>query len=288
MKGEIYIEQLLEQVPRLIGQLNRNPASSTYGCFDREYWHYKTTDFPCCRKQEAALTLALLYTLQHKDNPYYNNKKILRWINASLNFWEKIQEKNGSMNEWYPKENSFVGTAFNAYSISETMLLLGKKINNYLSLKRALKKSIIWLSKKKELRVQNQQAGAILAIYNYYLISKNVKYQKIVNAKVRLLAKAQNKEGWFMEYGGPDIGYLSLLISYLSKYYRKSGDQTALEMLKKSIKFIRFFVYPEFSIGGEIGSRNTEYLLPDGFEIMASKIKDAKYISGAIRKALQE
>ena len=138
MKREIYIEQMLEQVPRLIGQLNRNPASSTYGCFDREYWHYKTTDFPCCRKQEAVLTLALLYTLKYKNNPYYNNKKILRWINASLNFWETIQEKNGSMNEWYPKENSFVGTAFNAYAISETMLLLGEQINNYSSLEKVL------------------------------------------------------------------------------------------------------------------------------------------------------
>lgn len=288
MRGEIYIEQMLEQMPRLLGQLNRNPASDTYGCFDREYWHYKITDFPCCRKQEAVLTLALLYNLDHKSNFYYNNGKILQWINAGLSFWVKIQEKNGSMNEWYPKENSFVGTAFNAYSISETMLLLGGKIRNYLKLKKALKKSINWLSKKKELKVQNQQSGAILAIYNFYLISQNIKYKNIVDKKINLLFKAQSEEGWFMEYGGPDIGYLSLLISYLGKYYNKSKDPIAFKMLDKAIKFIRFFVYPGFSFGGEIGSRNTEYLLPDGFEIMAEEIEDARYISLVIKDSLKK
>ncbi|MBD3310499.1 hypothetical protein GF351_04725, partial [Candidatus Woesearchaeota archaeon] len=58
----IYLREVLLQAPRLMAMLDRNPASRTYGCFAREYWHSKITDFACARKQEAVLTLALLYT----------------------------------------------------------------------------------------------------------------------------------------------------------------------------------------------------------------------------------
>jgi len=30
----------------LLSEINRDPSSSTYGCFDRRYWAWKLTDFP--------------------------------------------------------------------------------------------------------------------------------------------------------------------------------------------------------------------------------------------------
>ena len=288
MNKEIYLNEILDQVPRLLGQLNRNPLSITYGCFDRDYWHYRTVDFPCCRKQEAVLLLALLYNLKNKFNPYYKDKKILKWINAALLFWSKIQEKNGSFNEWYPKENSFVGTAFTSYAISEALLVMGDELSNKKYIMKKLKKSIDWLSNEDELRVQNQQGGAILSIYNFYLLTGILRYKKISEHKINLLFNCQNSEGWFMEYGGADIGYLSLMISYLAKYYRKSKDNKALHMLEKSVKFISYFVYPNFSFGGEVGSRNTEYLIPDGFEITSKLIPESAFISEILKKSVKD
>ena len=34
----IYVKKALSQIPRLLGNLDRNPYSSTYGCFHRDYW----------------------------------------------------------------------------------------------------------------------------------------------------------------------------------------------------------------------------------------------------------
>ena len=38
--------QALISCQRLLSQLNRDPATSTTGCFDRRYWGWKLTDFP--------------------------------------------------------------------------------------------------------------------------------------------------------------------------------------------------------------------------------------------------
>lgn len=275
---ETYLLEVIEQTPRLLGLLNRNRLSSGYGCFDRNYWHYNVTDFACARSQEAVLTLALLYKI--KNNPYHNNKLILEWVDAALNFWVEIQEKNGSFNEWYAKENSFVATAFSSYAVSETLLQL-KTVKNEKVIK-ALEKAAEWLLRKHEKRAQNQEAGAAIALHNIYLLTKKTKYKKAAKEKIRFILKNQNKEGWFYEYGGADIGYLSLAIDYLAKYYKKTKDKRVLKCLRKAENFIRYFLHPNFTAGGEYGSRNTEYLIPHGFEILKSSV--ASFIRTAIEK----
>ena len=41
-----YADAALHEIPRLLTLLDRDPSSPTYGCFDRNYWHYRTQDFP--------------------------------------------------------------------------------------------------------------------------------------------------------------------------------------------------------------------------------------------------
>lgn len=283
--GSIYLKSVSEQLPRLLGLLDRNPLSRTYGCFDRQYWHYRTVDFASTRSQEAVLILALLYS--NKSTKYYQSPLILDWINASLDFWTKIQSRNGSFSEWYPKENSFVATAFSSYAVSETLLLLKDKIKNQEKIIASLEKACKWLSTKRETIVQNQESGAIAAIYNIYLLTENPIYKQIAKAKTLEISEKQSTEGWFYEYGGADIGYLSLTIDYLAKYYKKSKDENALKAATKAIDFISYFIHPNLTFGGEYASRNTEYLIPDGFEILSEKNKKAAAISKAIRDSLK-
>ena len=286
---EIYFESIINQLPRLLSLLNRNTGSAAYGCFDRQYWLYRVVDFPCVRHQEAVLTLSLIYGLQHKDNPYFENENILEWIKASIEFWHKIQDKNGSFNEWYPHENSFVGTAFSAYAISESLLCLGEqiKVNSILKIAlEGLKKAGDWLIPEMENRAMNQSCGAIIALYNIYLLTDDVKYLNAVGEKISLLEKYQNPEGWINEYGGADIGYLSLAIDYLAKYYDKSKDEKALKIIQKAVLFIRNFILLDYTFGGSYSSRNTEYIIPSGFEIMAGYIPEAADIARTIRTAI--
>lgn len=288
MENEIYLNAVLEKAPRLISLLDRNPLSKTYGCFDRLYWHYTASDFPCVRNQEAALTLALLYKINNGKNVYYKNKNIIEWVNASLEFWTKIQNKNGSFSEWYPNEHSFVATAFSVYAVSETVLLLGNEIKNRDKIIDALKKAGNWLLKKHEKTVLNQEAGAAIALLNIYLLTKEQKYKGFADEKIDFLFKNQTSEGWWNEYGGFDIGYLSLTIDYLAKYYEKTKDSRLINILNKSIDFLSYFIHPNSTYGGAYGSRNTCYLIPSGFEILSGMNTKANRIAEAVKNSLED
>lgn len=284
MSQEIYLDVILSQIPRLLGLLDRSIGSPSYGSFDRQYWHYRTVDFSCARSQEAVLTLAILYNLKSENNLYYKNKNILTWINAALEFWCKIQQTNGSFNEWYPKEGSFVATAFSAYAISETMIeLKDEPIDGYNGILSSLKKAADWLILRIEDRAVNQTAGATIALYNVYVLTQEQKYLTASRDKIAFLSKLQNEEGWFIEYGGADIGYLSLAIDYLAKYYQKTRDEKVFRILEKAISFIYNFIHPNGTFGGSYTSRNTEYIIPSGFEVMARYLDKSKTLAQAIR-----
>ena len=48
------------QSRRVITQMDRDPDSLTFGCFDRNYWHYKIRDFPSSILQQGVFTLEAL------------------------------------------------------------------------------------------------------------------------------------------------------------------------------------------------------------------------------------
>jgi hypothetical protein len=286
--GDVYLNPILNNSPRLLGLLNRNISSVNYGCFDREFWHYNTMDFACARKQEAVLTFTLLYIIKHEHNKYYHKNEILEYIKAALIFWTTIQNKNGSFNEWYPNEHSFVVTSFSSYAVSESLLLLKDEIpqGEYNIIIESLRKAGDWLVTRNETRVMNQQTGAAIALLNLYLLTNDIKYLDSSRRKISLLNQRQSKEGWFFEYGGPDIGYLSLTIDYLSKYYLKTSDEEVLGIIGRALNFIKHFIQPNLVAGGEYTSRNTEYLIPHGFEIISKVNEDALFAASVIRKKI--
>lgn len=281
----IYLTAVINQMPRLLGLLNRNTCSSTYGCFDRNHWHYRVVDTPAARCQEAALTLAWLY--KTPGNDYFTRPIVLEWVNAALNFWMKIQRTNGSLNEWYPAENSFVATAFSTYAVSESALVLGKDaLHNWSAIEESLSRAGRWLLIHRERQVMNQVSGAALALYNLFLITGDRRFESGAQEHLHELRQAQRAEGWFPEYGGADIGYSSLTVAYLAKLYRKSGWDLAREIAVPLTAFVENFPYGDGAIGGEFGSRLTEYLIPDGFEILAGVSESARNLARFARQML--
>ena len=81
-----YRERLLGNVPRILSQLDRDPDSPTFGCFDRNYWHYKMRDFSSIVLQQGMLVLETLHDLNHQDNPLYRQPLVIDWVDASLRF----------------------------------------------------------------------------------------------------------------------------------------------------------------------------------------------------------
>ncbi|MBU7014114.1 MAG: hypothetical protein HXS52_06765 [Theionarchaea archaeon] len=278
-----YLETALPHMRRLLGLQDRTPSSSTYGCFDRSFWHYRVLDFANGRQQEAALTLALAYHISHPLNPYFGKEKIKQWSLAALQFLATIQNGDGSFDEYYPHEHAFVTTAFAAFAGSEGLLLLNERPSCTVEMLTRCGK---FLLRRDELEVVNQNLGAAAALYNIYLLTDDEQFRKGAYAKLGTSLERQSPEGWFYEYGGPDIGYLSVAVSYLAHFYRKTKDGQALASLKKAVTFLSHFIHPDGTAGGEYGSRNTSYLVPDGIEICAQIDPCASYLAREVRTSL--
>jgi len=58
--GEDVLALLDRLLPRLLGQVDRDPHSPRYGCCDRGFWLYRLHDFPSGVLQQASLTFAYL------------------------------------------------------------------------------------------------------------------------------------------------------------------------------------------------------------------------------------
>jgi len=122
---EIYAHLALNQVPRILGNQDRNPYSPTYGCFHRDYWLDKTSDFPDAVRQFGVHTLALIYKYDYPGSIYKGQSKIRDWAIAGMEFWAGIQHKDGSFDEFYPYERGWVGpSAFTTFTVLESFNLL--------------------------------------------------------------------------------------------------------------------------------------------------------------------
>lgn len=262
-----YAHEALRAIPRIILMIDKNQLSETYGCFDREYWHYRTIDFPCGMSQEFCLPLALAYKLPLPGNPYHGLERLKELVLASMHFARKSSHSDGTCDDYFPFERALGALVFSTYAMTESCLELDVRDGDLLDF-FCLRGD--WLLHHNETgQLANHQALAALALYNVYLLTGKERFRQGSERFRDLTLSWQNDEGWFQEYEGADPGYHSCSIAFLAKLWQKSEDGTLLEPLRKAIEFAAYFMHPDGSYGGEYGSRNTYHFYPHGFEVMA-------------------
>lgn len=261
----VYHKIIIKMLPKVLTQVDRDRNSKTYGCCDRNHWHLKTRDFSSAILQQVGLALAELYLQDFEGNILYNKTEAKEWAIATLYYWKKIQLKDGSFNEYYPNEHGFPPTAFSMFSMCEVYKKLAVKDE---SIEMAFDKTAHYLANHIEPKAYNQEMASITALYSYYQIKNDKWILDAVDQKLSRFLSMQSREGWFPEYGGADIGYLSVCFDMLAEYYWLSRDERVVEPLKRLLGFIQYFIHPDGTIGGEYASRNTIYFLPNGLEVM--------------------
>ncbi|MCK5160806.1 MAG: hypothetical protein KAQ99_04450 [Candidatus Aureabacteria bacterium] len=283
---DLYLKLALKQIPRILTLVDTDMTSPTYGCFDREYWHYRTADFPCGMSQEFVLPLALVYKTEFRDNPFFGNEKIKEIILAGIRFAEKSSHRDGSCDDYFPYERAYGAASFSLYAFTESYLLLDIKDD---SIETFLKRRGNWLASNVESgKLSNHHAIAALALYELWEITGVHKYKHIAGEKIDLCLSWQSTEGWFQEYEGCDPGYLSMTIDFLARYYKKVKNEDLLKALKKAVEFLDYFVYPDGTCGGEIGSRDTYIFMPHGFELLGSVCEKSLEIKERYLSCLKE
>jgi hypothetical protein len=280
-----YLFEAVRGVPRILQMLDRNPLSPTYGCFDREYWHYRTADFPCSMNEEFSLVLALAWATEHPQNPFFKNPRLRELAEAGLRFAAKTAHRDGSCDDYFPFEKARGAAAFSLYATTESYQLLGLKDDALLSF--FAQRGDWLLSHQESGRLANHQALAALALQNVQALTGEPRFRVGMETLRDLALSWQDNEGWFQEYEGADPGYQTCTISFLAKLRRKTGDAKLTEPLQRAAKFAAHFMHPDGSYGGEYGSRNTYHFYPHGFELLAAESAEALQMAELfLRRAL--
>lgn len=276
-------KQILEQnIDKLLSLYNTDKFSSTYGYADREYWGWKTKDFTNATLQGGVHSLAIFLKL----GLFEKNQEIaiLEIIDSSILAIEKIKDKNGSLVEAYPRENSFCVTALVAFDILSAINYLDDRLDKNIKQKyfSVVQPLINFITKNGEEHaiISNHLATGVAAItlWNYLTKDNNQRDKELL----QIIYNNQSNEGWYKEYEGSDSGYQTLCTYYLYSVYEITKDEELLASLKKSAQFLYYFIQPDGTIGGLYGSRNTEVFYPAGIVALANEIEEfammAKYL----------
>ncbi|MEK6303275.1 MAG: hypothetical protein AABO41_21405 [Acidobacteriota bacterium] len=284
MTRDLFAREALSHIPKLLTLLDRNPHSLTYGCFDRNFWHYKIIDFPSGMSQEFVWPLALAYDNDIPDSPYHHEPTIKAWVEAGILYAARSSRSDGSCDDYFPFERAGGAAAFSLLACVESYALLG--LENETAL-RFFEKRADWLAGHHEAgRLSNHQALIALCLE---LVSRLLRTNRWDNAKRERLDRVlswQSEEGWFWEYEGCDPGYHTLTLWCLARLYQLEPSPKLKDALTKAVRFAAEFVHPDGSFGGEYGSRNTYNFFPHGFELVGTWMPEALKINDRFLEGL--
>jgi hypothetical protein len=268
----LYQWRILAEAPRLFGLLDRDPASRTYGCFDRPYWAWKFVDFPGSRFQEGVCVAAYLATTRFDGNPHFEAEPVVRWIAQAIRFWTGLQHSDGSFDEAYPNERSLAATAFTAFYVSEALGFLGDRLDaeTRARARDTLARAGGWLERNDESHgfLSNHLAAAAAALTRIARVTGDDRFDRRSRYFVARILSHQSPEGWYDEYGGADPGYQSHGTFYLARIWQLGRDAELAESLRRANAFFARFLHPDGSLGGEYTSRNTQTYYPAAFEML--------------------
>ena len=267
---DLFAREALGQIPKILTLQDRNAHSGTYGCFDRNFWHYKLIDFPSGMAQEFVWPLALAYAMPIAGNPYYLQSTIKEWVEAGIVYAARSAHSDGSCDDYFPFEKAAGAAAFALLACLESYAILdlhNPELLNFFT-KRAE-----WLAGHHESgRLTNHQALIVLCLEKAGRLFSSERWDKLKAKRLKRVLEWQNEEGWFQEYEGCDLGYHTLTIGLLAQLYELTPTAELKTALQKAIYFAGHFVHPDGSFGGEYTSRNT-------YNFFSTRLRDCRQMA---------
>ena len=286
VNADLFAREALAQLPKILTLQDRNPLSATYGCFDRNFWHYKIIDFPSGMAAEFVWPLALAYSLELPGNPYFRQPAIREWAEAGMVYAARSAHPDGSCDDYFPFEKAAGAAAFSLLAGLESYALLGLHHPEILAF---FEKRADWLADHHESgRLTNHQALIVLCLEKAGRLFQSERWDKLKAGRLARVFEWQNPEGWIQEYEGCDPGYHTLTVGLLSQLYELTPTPQLRAAIEKAVRFAAHFVHPDGSFGGEYTSRNTYNFFPHGFEMAGRWLPEALAVNDGILRGLEK
>jgi len=280
----LYLGEALAAIPRLLGAIDRNPFRPTYGCLDRQYWHYRTSAFPSEMYQEGVLALALVHAAKLPGNRWCGNQRVRELAVAGIRFAARSCHADGSCDDYYPFERALGAAVFSLQAAARAYQILDPDDPEILAW---LKRRARWIVRHDESgRLTNHHALAALGLLRVGQITGEAEFREAADARIDRVLRWQHEEGWFDEYGGADPGYQTLTIDCLAKYRQITRQGRLDEPLRRAVGLARWFLHPDGSYGGEYGSRGTYHFYAHGFELLARTNAEAADLADGFLRAV--
>ena len=282
--AEQYLRTALPAISRILASVDRNPFSPSYGCCDRQYWHYRTASFASEMYQEAALPLALAYTKRYPTSDWFGETRLAETAVAILRFSAKNAHADGSADDYYPQERALGAAVFSLQAATETYRLL--ELDDAALLKFFTRRAE-WIAANDESgRLTNHHALSALALWRTAKLTGRTDFEQAAIERLERVVAWQSPEGWFPEYEGADPGYQTVTIDCLAKFHREPGFDWLADPLRKAVAFCRWFQHPDDSYSGPYASRGTRHFYPHGLELLADELPDAATLTDGHLRAL--
>jgi len=280
---DLFASYALGLIPKILTLQDRNQHSPTFGCFDRNFWHYKIIDFPSGMAQEFVWPVALAYDCPVSGNQFYRKPALRAWVEAGIVYAARNSHRDGSCDDYFPFERAGGAAAFSLLACVESYVLL--KLNNP-EILSFFERRADWLAGHRESgRLTNHQALIVVCLDRVGDLLNTPQWRKARDKRLARVLEWQDEEGWFQEYEGCDPGYQTLTISLLAQAFERTPTADLRDALERAVRFTAEFIHPDGSFGGEYGSRNTYNFFPHGFEVFGKHMPEAlevndRYLEG--------
>lgn len=286
----LYRRAIIEATPRLLGQLDRESLSPTWGSFDRDHWAWKFRDFPVNMLQFGLLPLSWLHQRPFDGNPYAGSAALLDWLIGGTEAVLARQHRNGAFDTVAPNSQDHGVTLAMVYALATLLERLGEQFPSRLRERtmEGVRRGCAFAARSSEdyAFISNHQALFALAWLRAGELLGDDALVARAEATVSEIIRQQSADGWYREYGGPDPGYESLGLLYLAQYRSRRPSTPLDRSLEAALEFHAHCIHPDGSVGGGYGSRHTSLWYPGGFELLARDFPQARATARFLRERL--
>ena len=281
-----FARRALTLIPAIISQQDRDPHSPTYGCFDPDFWHRRSSDFPGGSAAEAVLPLALAYSIEVPGNLFHRQPALKQWIEAGIRYAARSTHADGSCDDHFPFEKATGATAASLLACLDAYSLLGFNDTEMLQF---FTRRADWLAAQRDhTRDSTPLALTVLSLEKAGRLLGTDRWAQAKTERLDRLLRLQNEEGWFPEGKGADPGCHTFVLGLLAQLHQLAPSHELRVALTSAIEFAAEFLHPDGSFGGEYGSAGTPFLFPHGFEIAGEWLPDAlavndQFLNGLLR-----